>query len=209
MSSSDGGLDPKQVPDRKQVLASLRGNSVGQQLDPRVLDCALFAFETAWAEGRLKKKILVVVNYLLPALQRRLWVIDRAAIKFLFYTQVAHAKNSGPKGGVPHSFSNTEGSEQSSVGALVTGAYLRESKWPSGKLELHGLEPRFNDNALSRGIVMHGADYVASGGRSQGCPAMVPSVAQAIMLHIEKGSLLFCYGNDSRWLSQSRFIPRE
>ena len=43
-----------------------------------------------------------------------------------------------------------------------------------------GVSSGFNDNALGRGVVAHGAPYVtpSRAGRSEGCPAMEPSRAR-------------------------------
>ena len=70
-------------------------------------------------------------------------------------------------------------------------------------LRLLGLDPGVNDNALQRGIVVHGAPYVseqnirAQGriGRSEGCPALSPAAAPKIIEMIKGGSLVYAYSN--------------
>ena len=76
------------------------------------------------------------------------------------------------------------------------------------------MEKGFNDNALSRGIVMHAANYVdeqlakARGyiGRSLGCPAVPEKVHAAIIGAIANGSCLFVYANDKNYLTHSQYL---
>jgi hypothetical protein len=68
-------------------------------------------------------------------------------------------------------------------------------------LRLSGLDPGFNDNALARAIVMHGAPYVSEAlikaqgrlGRSLGCPAVRPEVAHALIDEIKDGGVLYVW----------------
>src|SRR3546814_1161415 len=79
---------------------------------------------------------------------------------------------------------------------------------------MQGLEPGFNDNAMSRAIVIHGADYVSDAfvrkvgriGRSLGCPAVRKKVAHALIDTIQGGQFVFSYYPDPKWLAQSRFF---
>jgi len=104
---------------------------------------------------------------------------------------VSHGKNSG--WAYATAFSNRPKSLQSCRGFFITGRKY------SGKhgtaLQLYGLEKGVNDNALRRGIVMHGANYVSARsvmlnrgrlGRSLGCPAIPIQVVNrhAIMTHL-------------------------
>jgi hypothetical protein len=81
-------------------------------------------------------------------------------------------------------------------------------------LRLRGLDAGFNDNALSRAIVMHGAPYVSQAiaerlgriGRSWGCPAVRQEVARTVIDTLKGGALLFAYYPDQRWLSRSEFL---
>jgi len=94
----------------------------------------------------------------------------------LFNSLVAHGKNTGEE--FARKFSNTESSLQSSLGFYVTESTYNGSNGFS--LKLHGMDKGFNDRALQRAIVMHGADYVSEDfikfqrriGRSWGCPAV-------------------------------------
>jgi hypothetical protein len=100
----------------------------------------------------------------------------------------------------------------SSLGLFRTAETYQGSNGYS--LRLHGLEQGFNDRALARAIVMHGAPYVGEAiaaqlgrlGRSFGCPAVRPEVARPLIDTLKDGSLLFAYFPDRKWLSQSRFL---
>ena len=109
-------------------------------------------------------------------------------------------------------FSNAAGSLMSSIGVFVTSnTYIGHNGY---SLRLRGLEPGFNDNALDRDIVIHGASYVNSElartqgriGRSFGCPALRPTIAQALINAIRDGSLVVAYYPDKSWLNSSPFI---
>ena len=90
---------------------------------------------------------------------------------------VAHGRGSDPAHtGWLQRFSNLPGSEATSSGAFLTGDIYDGAHGHSRRLE--GLDAE-NDQALARGIVVHGAWYVspelaARGaiGRSQGCFAL-------------------------------------
>jgi len=79
---------------------------------------------------------------------------------------------------------------------------------------LEGLEAGFNNNAMSRGIVMHAANYVderiakAQGylGRSLGCPAVPEKLHTAIIGSIANGTCLFMFANDKNYLKHSAYL---
>lgn len=156
------------------------------------------------------RPVLTLVDFSRPSQQKRLWVIDVAAGRVLFHTLVAHGKASG--GDLPVAFSNQEGSEMSSLGFYRTAPATYVGKHGLS-LKLQGLDPGFNSNAESRAVVVHGADYVSEEfvrahgrlGRSQGCPALPPGQATAIVQAIKGGSILYLHGPEgagyhSRWL---------
>ena len=105
---------------------------------------------------------------------------------------VAHGKNSDPDyDGFATIFSNTPGSEASSVGFYLTAETYEGNHGYS--LKLDGLSST-NSNARSRSIVMHPADYVAPGskiGRSWGCPAVEPRYSVQIIDQIKGGTLIY------------------
>ena len=124
---------------------------------------------------------------------------------------VAHGKGSG-NNITASRFSDKPGTLASSLGLFVTeGTYFGKHGY---SLKLRGLEAGFNQNAKSRGIVIHAANYVNDNvatinggvGRSWGCPAVDKKVAKPLIDTIKGGSLVFAYYPDSKWLKQSEFL---
>jgi hypothetical protein len=179
--------------------------------NPKVLALAARAAECARRQGLLDGfRHLAVIDYSLPSTQARLWVFDVARGRLLFEELVAHGRNTGE--GSAERFSNVEGSKMSSVGLYQTAETYYGSNGYS--LRLRGLDPGFNDNALARAIVMHGAPYVSQAiadrlgrlGRSWGCPAVREEVARTVIDTLKGGALLFAYYPDRKWLAQSPFF---
>ncbi|MGB7738079.1 MAG: murein L,D-transpeptidase catalytic domain family protein, partial [Steroidobacteraceae bacterium] len=158
------------------VLAD-RLAAVAPSANPKVLALAARAAECARKQGVLDSlHHLAVIDYSLPSTQPRLWVFDLERGRLLFQELVAHGRNTGDT--TAERFSNAEGSHMSSIGLFKT---LQPYYGNNGySLRLSGLDPGFNDNALARAIVMHGAPYVSEAiaerlgrlGRSWGCPAL-------------------------------------
>ena len=177
-----------------------------------VLALALEARECAVLQGTGPAATrLAVIDYSKPSTEPRLWVFDLAAEPRLLYAEyVAHGKRSG--GNFAESFSNREGSQQSSLGLFRTAETYQGGNGYS--LRLDGLESGTNDRARDRLIVMHGADYVDPElaqrqgrlGRSFGCPAVRVEVAHEVIDSLRGGQLLFAYYPDSGWLSSSPFL---
>jgi hypothetical protein len=139
-----------------------------------------------------------------------MWVFDVERGRLVFEELVAHGRNTGEK--VAERFSNVEGSKMSSLGLFqATETYYGSNGY---SLRLRGLDAGFNDNALSRAIVMHGAPYVSEAiaarlgrlGRSWGCPAVRPEVARVVIDALKGGALLFAYYPDSKWLKESPLL---
>ncbi len=178
------------------------------QANASVLALAVRAAKCARHQGLLDSfKHLAVIDYSLPSTQPRLWIFDVASARLLFQELVAHGRNSG-EAAAEH-FSNREGSKMSSLGLYQTPETYYGSNGYS--LRLRGLDEGFNDNALSRAIVMHGAAYVSQAiagrlGRSWGCPAVRQEVARTVIDILKGGALLFAYYPDRQWLSQSAFF---
>jgi len=176
--------------------------------NPKVLSLAARAAECARKQGLLQGfHHLAVIDYSLPSTKPRLWVFDVDRGRLLFEELVAHGRNTGEK--VAERFSNVEGSKMSSLGLFqTTDTYYGNNGY---SLRLRGLDQGFNDNALSRAIVMHGAPYVSEAiaarlgrlGRSWGCPAVRQEVARVVIDTLKGGALLFVYYPDSKWLNES------
>ncbi len=153
---------------------------------------------------------MTIVDFSLPSSAKRLFVIDLENRKILYNTYVAHGRNSGKE--YANSFSNAPESNKSSLGFYITKETYNGAHGYSLKLE--GEEKGINDNALSRAIVMHSADYVNKNlissqgyiGRSLGCPAIPKDVYKPIIETIKDGSCLFIYGNNTTYAYKSTVL---
>ena len=142
-------------------------------------------------------RYLTIIDYSKPSFAKRLFLIDLKSGRVEKYL-VSHGKNSGRV--FATAFSNSPETFQSSRGFFVTG---RKYCGKHGSaLVLHGLQRGINDNAFSRGIVMHGAGYVSMRsvlrnggrlGRSLGCPAIPEEAAESVIDKIKNGSLLYVH----------------
>lgn len=181
----------------------------GESLPDRAL------FERSWlgfqalttGDQVVRRDFLAIIDYRLPSTAKRLWVIDTREMKVVMHSYVAHGKNSGEN--FANRFSNTHESLQSSLGFFVTGEEYRGKHGRS--LKLIGLEKGINDQASSRAIVIHGADYVSEHyirnygrlGRSFGCPAVPLELHDKLITLLGTGSCLFIYYPDAQYLSVS------
>jgi hypothetical protein len=160
-----------------------------------------------------KKDILAFIDYSLSANIKRLWVIDLKQVAVLYHELVSHGRNTGEE--YARKFSNSESSYQTSLGFFITGEIY------NGKHELsirmNGMERQFNSNALDRGIVMHGADYVSEQfirdhqrlGRSLGCPAVSQDVIGKLSSIISDGVCLFAYYPSKNYLKRSKILQSD
>ncbi len=182
-------------------------------LHPEALELAFSAVESAAREGLVaRRELLTVIDYSLPSTEPRLFVFDVEHRVLLFRELVAHGKNSGED--LTTRFSNQERSLATSLGLFVTeGTYMGGNGY---SLRLNGLDRGFNDHAMSRAIVMHGAPYVSESmakkvgriGRSWGCPAVSPHVAKKLIDTLKGGSPIFAYYPDPEWLQTSRLLNK-
>ncbi|RIJ41814.1 murein L,D-transpeptidase catalytic domain family protein [Pontibacter oryzae] len=152
------------------------------------------------------KSILSVVDFNKPSSEKRLWIIDLKSKKVLFNTLVAHGRNTGEAKATQ--FSNTPNSNMSSLGFYLTDATYYGKHGLS--LRLQGMDEGFNTNAMSRAIVVHGADYATESfvkkygrlGRSLGCPSVPSEVSKEVILTIKDKSVLYIHGNDTNYASR-------
>ncbi len=179
-------------------------------LDKKALRLALAAYQKAIINGLAKKPILTVIDYSKPSSTERLWVFDMNQDKLLFNTYVAHGKNSG--GVIPNHFSNQISSKETSLGTYVTQDTYTGSHGYS--LNIKGLEKGINDNAYTRRVVVHGAQYVepnyikntGSAGRSWGCMAVAQTLSKTFINLIKDGSVIFAYYPDKQYFSNSHYV---
>lgn len=161
-----------------------------------VFEKALTGFYNLKSAGKLSpNSILSIADFDQASSKKRLYIIDVNKKKIILNTWVAHGKNSGDNDA--NFFSNVNSSNASSIGFYVTG---EEYSGKHGRsLKLDGMDVGFNDHARDRAIVVHGADYVNAGiirsigrlGRSQGCPAVAPELANQVIDVIENKTVFF------------------
>lgn len=186
-------------------------SSQARNMDIEVLKLGLVAYLNAKNQGLAQKDLLTIIDYSKPSIQRRLWVIDLKNDKVLFNTWVSHGKNSGKVNAT--SFSNKPGSLKSSIGVFRTMSdpYIGSNGY---SLRLVGLENGFNDKALQRYIVFHGAWYAHPDvirkhgylGRSWGCPAVSVDTVRPLINTIKDNSLVVVYYPDRKWINNSTFL---
>lgn len=180
------------------------------QPDPRLLASARQSRDCALQKGVIHRRgsLLAVIDFSLPSSQKRLWVLDEATGEVLFHEWVTHGRATGDL--YATAFSDDEGSHQSSLGLYVAAETY------SGKhgysLRLDGLEIGLNANARERAIVIHGADYATPSflasngrlGRSHGCPAVRPSVAESLIDTLRGGTPVFAWSKNGDWDRQTQ-----
>ncbi|SFB70875.1 L,D-transpeptidase catalytic domain [Flexibacter flexilis DSM 6793] len=175
----------------------------------QVFELAFKGYKKLKATGKIKNQVLSIADFTLSANSKRLWVIDMAQQKVLFHSLVAHGRGSGQE--FATHFSNENKSHQSSLGFYITGGLYEGVHGLS--LYLYGLQKGLNDNALSRAIVMHGADYVSEDfiqkygrlGRSYGCPAIPQELVKPMLDQLKNKSCLLLY-NSSQEADIEQFI---
>jgi L,D-transpeptidase catalytic domain len=179
------------------------------KIKPSVINEAVSAMNCARKNGvGVNASRLAIIDYTIPSRLPRLWVLDLKQQKLLFEEHVAHGQGSGND--VPNAFSDRDGSHQTSLGLFLTDSTYQGGNGYS--LRLHGLSKGFNESALRRLIVMHGAPYVnpiaamAMGrlGRSWGCPAVRREVAKPMIDTLKQGQFIYSHGPGTDKLSQCK-----
>jgi hypothetical protein len=169
-----------------------------------------FAYKAAHPAD-VKKPYLYFVDYGQPGTAKRGYVFDMSALTIVDgpFT-VAHGRgSSASQYGVPTKFSNASRSAATSLGLYLTKSIYSFLGHTGGRaynsvgLRLAGVSSGFNDNALARGVVAHGAPYVTStkAGRSEGCPAMEPARAERLLPKLADGAMVFLYAPNQSWLA--------
>lgn len=195
----------------RQLYQELGVEATGLRYE--VFEKALTGYLNLKGDGKLSenKQLLTVIDFEKPSTEKRLWVLDLAHKQILFNTLVAHGHNSGEN--VATSFSNENESNMSSLGFYVTqGEYYGKH---GRSLKLQGVDEGYNDNAMSRSVVMHGADYVSEDfikqfgrlGRSLGCPALPMDQYSQIIDTVNGGTCLYLNGSDTSF--NSRYLNKD
>lgn len=197
----------KNIIDESQYMFFYDAFGLRDKLNYRVFKMALKGFSKI---EKKKTDYLVIVDYSQPSNNKRFFVLNMGTFNLEDYTYVAHGKNSGAEMAV--SFSNKLNSYKSSVGFYLTGKTYNGRYGYS--LKLYGLEEGYNSNAYKRGVVIHGAEasepeYLKKFGflgRTEGCPAVPKSLNKQIIEKIREGSVLFIFGNDNKYIRDSKLI---
>ena len=168
-------------------------------------------YENLQQSSKLKKEnIITICDLSKSSAEKRMFIIDLEKEELLVHTYVAHGKNSG--GEYASRFSNTPESLQSSLGFFITRQTYHGKHGLS--LRLDGVDGQFNDKAMERTIVLHGASYVDESrvrnggymGRSWGCPAVSQQESGKIIQLIREGSCFFIYYPSENYLSHSKIL---
>ncbi|MBE9599568.1 murein L,D-transpeptidase catalytic domain family protein [Pedobacter sp. MC2016-24] len=177
-------------------------------LTMQVFEKAVTGFYNLRNSGKIdsNKAVLTIADLDMSSKQKRLWIVDLNKSTLLLNTWVAHGQRSGEDKAVK--FSNTNDSFQSSLGFYVTGEVYHGQHGRS--LRLDGMDDGFNSNARKRDIVVHGATYVNQGtinalgrlGRSLGCPAVAPELADEVINTIEGKTVLFINSTSQNYSSK-------
>ena len=177
------------------ALSLFPGTAMAAPTDTRLHDIARHQLD------RMGNRIWVrdvvgLADFSLPSSEHRFFIVDMVSGHVRrFY--VTHGRGSDPEhDGWLKAFSNQPGSNATSRGAYLTRNYYEGKHGLS--MRLTGLE-RDNDNAETRAIVVHGADYanpdmirtMGKLGRSEGCFAMSNSDFNEALWHLSGGRLLF------------------
>ncbi|MNJ96787.1 hypothetical protein D3C87_145200 [compost metagenome] len=140
------------------------------------------------------KNYISLIDFSKSSRQKRFFIIDMNSGGVWAIT-VAHGKGSDSNhDGFADRFSNTSGSNASSLG------YYKAAETYSGK---HGLSLRLdglsstNSRARSRAIVIHGASYVKDSsviqGRSWGCPAVSMANRTKVINALKGGTMIYAF----------------
>jgi hypothetical protein len=199
------------------AIEALSG-SVRRMSHPMALEDAFrsyFAYKTEHPAD-VKKPYLYFVDYGLPATTARGYVFDMSALRVIDGPfMVAHGRGSkADRNGVPTRFSNRSGSAATSLGLYLAKNTYRFSgksgghRYSSNGLRLKGLSEGFNDNALARGVVAHGAPYVTAtrAGRSEGCPAVEQSRAKKLLPMLADGAMVFLFAPEADWMDSDPWV---
>ncbi len=144
-------------------------------------------------QGRFRNKSFIsIVDFSLNSSQARLFIVDMST-GAVWAIHVAHGKGSDPNNdGTAEKFSNTAGSEMSSLGFYATAETYQGKHGLS--LRVDGLSAT-NSNVRSRAVVIHGANYVSDAnlrpGRSWGCFAIPMNDRDKVIGLLKTGSLLY------------------
>ncbi|MFO0746899.1 MAG: murein L,D-transpeptidase catalytic domain family protein [Myxococcota bacterium] len=188
---------------------------VADGLDADVLARALHVFDRAWAQGDTDRLEYTVIDFSRFNGTPRLWTIDLHDGSLTFVQHVTHGAGSDDpdQPGWARTFSNVDGSHQSSLGLMRTASrYQSASNGLS--LLLDGLEPDINDDVRAREIVIHSDSYASDAyvaahgkmGNSWGCQVVDPAVIEEFVDTVEGGALVWSWFPDPSFVAASTYL---
>jgi hypothetical protein len=207
MNRADSGYPVPAIENQPSLFNALNLSAKG--LSAEVFELALKGLRKLEAEGKLKNPdILTIVDFSQSSKMKRFYVIDLLNKVLLYNTYVAHGRNTGDE--YATHFSNISGSYQSSLGFFITRKEITGASVGLSLL-LDGVEKGFNDNAMKREIIIHGAAYATENfirktgrlGRSFGCPSLPPDQIKPVVESIREGTCLFIYHKDDQYIAHS------
>jgi hypothetical protein len=142
------------------------------------------------------RDVIAIADFSRPSYARRFHLLDVASGGVTSYL-VAHGRGSDPAHtGWLERFSNKPSSNATSSGAFRTEGFYIGAHGRS--IRLAGLDDT-NNNAESRGIVVHGAWYVSDAmarehgvlGRSQGCFALAENCLSEVFAKLGPGRMIY------------------
>lgn len=181
-----------------------------QHLSLEVFKIAVKGYSELSLKNKLKnKKFLTIVDMSISSNTERMFIIDMEKRILVEKKLVAHGMKTGYE--FASNFSNEQSSHKSSLGFFITGELYNGRHDLSMKLD--GQEYS-NNNARSRGVVVHSADYVSCEyiksngrlGRSFGCPAIDKEGYEETVNKLQGGSCYFIYYPSRSYLSRSRIV---
>ena len=193
-----------------QYVAELYNEIDESDISYEAFEIAIKGYSNLALKNKLKnKRYLTIVDMSKSANTERMFIIDLEKRVLVDKKLVAHGMKTGNE--FASHFSNKEKSHQSSIGFYVTGELYNGRHDLSMKLD--GQEYS-NDNARSRGVVVHSADYVSCDyiksngrlGRSYGCPAIEKEGYKETVEMLQGGSCYFIYYPSRSYLSHSRIV---
>jgi len=173
---------------------------------------AYYAYQAAHP-GDVTKPYLYFVDLGQSQNAQRGYVFDMKSLT-LVEGPFTVAQGAGSGSGVPTRFSNAANSRASSLGLYVTAneyaftGHSHGQPYSSVAVRLDGKSTGYNDNALARGVVAHGAPYVTanSAGHSAGCTAMELTRAAKLVPMLANGSVVFVYAPNAQWLAHDPWV---
>ncbi len=174
----------------------------------------LRAFDVALQHRDTTSWVYGILDFTLPSSAKRLWWVDLRTGAVRHHLYVAHGEGSSsladPR--FAATFSNRDGSHQSSLGMMRTAETYTGAFGES--LRLDGLERGYNHLVRARAIVVHpwdgaGDEYVQRARQvapTWGCPGLDPDVAADVIRDIQGGSLMFSWYPDGDWSTHSAYL---